>query len=107
LESILVGFATLSQEWKKSKNCNKPQVLILVPNNLIHVFQTCSVRETLDTHSPGFSEVEFASIDLSSLLVVGGDIYVVTLVLDDSGVVGSWCAEGTFADFGQHLILLT
>lgn len=65
------------------------------------------MRETLDTHTPGFSEVKFASIVLSSLLVVGSDIYVVTLVLDDSGVVGSWCAEGTFADFGQHLILLT
>ena len=64
------------------------------------------MRETLDTHTPGFSEVEFASIDLSSLLVVGGHIYVVTLVLDDSGVVGGWCAEGTFADFGQHLIFI-
>ena len=64
------------------------------------------MRETLDTHTPGFSEVEFTSIDLSSLLVVGSDIYVVTLVLDDSGVVGSWGAEGTFADFGQHLIFI-
>jgi hypothetical protein len=65
------------------------------------------VGETFYSHTPGISEVEFAAVGLTSLLVVRGYVDIVAFVFDDSSVVGSGCTEGTFADSLQHLFLLT